>query len=181
MLKYVNSEIVFQEIPDETTLAINISNCPCHCKGCHSAYLADDIGLELNWHSCEGRKDKSIGLHKLLHSNKGITCVCFMGGDNDPRSINRLAKNIQWLNKHIRKPLWEPIKVAWYSGGQGLSPLIDLANFNYIKLGPYIEEFGALNKPTTNQRLYEINKNEFHNSIYRLKDITYKFWKNNLG
>ena len=30
MLKYVNTGIVFQEIPDEVTLAINISNCPCH-------------------------------------------------------------------------------------------------------------------------------------------------------
>ena len=39
MLKYVNTGIVFQEIPDEVTLAINISNCPCHCPGCHSHYL----------------------------------------------------------------------------------------------------------------------------------------------
>ena len=39
MLKYVNCGIVFQEIPDEVTLSINISNCPCHCPGCHSNYL----------------------------------------------------------------------------------------------------------------------------------------------
>lgn len=44
MLKYVDARVVFQEIPDEITLAINISNCPCHCKGCHSQYLAEDIG-----------------------------------------------------------------------------------------------------------------------------------------
>ena len=37
MLKYVNTGIVFQEIPDEVTLAINISGCPCHCPGCHFA------------------------------------------------------------------------------------------------------------------------------------------------
>ena len=48
MLKYVNSDIVFQEIPDEVTLAINISNCPCHCPGCHSHYLWEDVGLPLN-------------------------------------------------------------------------------------------------------------------------------------
>ena len=47
MLKYVNSSVVFQEIPDEVTLAINISNCPCHCPGCHSKYLWEDIGLPL--------------------------------------------------------------------------------------------------------------------------------------
>ena len=48
MLKYVNTDVVFQEIPDEVTLAINISNCPCHCPGCHSRYLWEDIGLSLD-------------------------------------------------------------------------------------------------------------------------------------
>ena len=37
-LKYVNTQEVFQEFPDEITLAINISKCPCHCRGCHSNY-----------------------------------------------------------------------------------------------------------------------------------------------
>ena len=41
MLKYVDTKVVFAEVPDEVTLAINISNCPCHCDGCHSEYLAD--------------------------------------------------------------------------------------------------------------------------------------------
>ena len=44
MLKYVDAKVVFAEVPDEVTLAINISNCPCHCEGCHSSYLAEDIG-----------------------------------------------------------------------------------------------------------------------------------------
>ena len=48
MLKYVNTGVVFQEIPDETTLSINISGCPNHCPGCHSKYLWADIGEELN-------------------------------------------------------------------------------------------------------------------------------------
>ena len=47
-MKYVNTGVVFQEIPDETTLSINISNCPCHCMGCHSEYLWDDVGTPLN-------------------------------------------------------------------------------------------------------------------------------------
>ena len=47
MIKYVNTEVVFQEIPDETTLAINISGCPCHCPGCHSSYLWEDVGTPL--------------------------------------------------------------------------------------------------------------------------------------
>ena len=48
-MKYCETAITFSEVPDEVTLCINISNCPCHCKGCHSAYLAEDIGEELTF------------------------------------------------------------------------------------------------------------------------------------
>ena len=44
IMKYVNESVVFAEIPDEVTLAINISNCPCRCPGCHSKFLWGDIG-----------------------------------------------------------------------------------------------------------------------------------------
>ena len=47
MLKYTNTDIVFQEIPDEVTLAVNLSGCPCHCPGCHSQYLWGDEGEPL--------------------------------------------------------------------------------------------------------------------------------------
>ena len=53
MLKYVNTDIVFQEFPDEVTLAINLSNCPCHCPGCHSSYLWKDVGQPLTPRSIE--------------------------------------------------------------------------------------------------------------------------------
>lgn len=160
MLKYTDTQVCFQEVPDEITLCINISNCPCHCKGCHSAYLAEDIGKPL------------VGMvlrEDLIEKNKGITCVCFMGGDSDPEAINNLAKYIK---------TWDGIdhlKVAWYSGRQELSKDIDLINFDYIKLGPYDENRGPLNKRTTNQRFYKV----VHASVKRneLHDITYKFWK----
>ena len=60
MLKFVDTKVVFQEIPDEVTLAINISNCPCHCEDCHSSYLAEDIGETLT-------TDK---LKKIIDNNK---------------------------------------------------------------------------------------------------------------
>ena len=47
MLKYANFDVVFQEVPDEVTLAINITNCPNQCPGCHSKnidYLTRIIG-----------------------------------------------------------------------------------------------------------------------------------------
>ena len=153
MLKYVDAKVVFAEVPDEVTLAINISNCPCQCKGCHSPYLAEDIGTPLNWNAL---------LYDLIPDNKGITCICFMGGDAEPIRINILGKYIKENFPHL--------KVAWYSGRQELSNDIDLCNFDYIKLGPYKEEFGPLNSRTTNQKFYKVSGKE-------LVDITSKFWK----
>ena len=160
MLKYVNYDITFQEIPDEITLCINISNCPCHCIGCHSSYLAEDIGEGLTL-------DK---IYKLIENNEGITCICFMGGDSSPKEIDMFARCI--------KDLYD-IKVAWYSGRQELSKHVNLMYLDYVKLGPYIEEFGPLNSKTTNQRFYQVIKSHYEDgtSGYELLDTTYKFWK----
>lgn len=152
MLKYVDAKVVFTEVPDEVTLAINISNCPCQCKGCHSSYLAQDIGTELTFNE----------VRKLIKKNSGVSCIAIMGGDAEPDKINTLAS---FIINHCNS-----IKVAWYSGRQELSNSIDLSNFDYIKLGPYKEEFGPLNSRTTNQRFYKVNGKE-------LVDITSKFWK----
>ena len=94
-----------------------------------------------------------------------------MGGDINPNEINFLAKVIK-----SNKP---ELKVAWYSGRQELSKDIDLGNFDYIKLGPYIEELGPLNHKTTNQRMYRIVLDHYDDgtSGYELEDITHKFWK----
>lgn len=152
MLKYVDAKVVFAEVPDEVTLAINISNCPCQCKGCHSSYLAQDIGEPLDLQH----------LTNLIDSNKGISCVCIMGGDANPSEVDDIAQDI--------KEYYPELKVGWYSGRQELSKNIELGNFDFIKLGPYIEEFGPLNSKTTNQRFYKVSDGE-------LVDITSKFWK----
>lgn len=156
MLKYTDTRVVFREIPDEITLAINISNCPCHCKGCHSSYLADDVGWELS--------DEVF--RKLIENNQGISCVCLMGGDSDPSRVKHLMA--------LTKELFPNIKTAWYSGRDTLPTVVDLNihNFDYIKLGPYIEELGPLDNPNSNQRLYKI----IHPGE-SLIDITNRFWK----
>lgn len=156
MLKYVDSKVVFAEIPDEITLAINISNCPCHCEGCHSPYLAEDIGNPLDLQA----------LTTLIDNNRGITCVCIMGGDSNSSEVDDIAQDI--------KSYYPELKVAWYSGRQELSKEIELSNFDFIKLGPYIKERGPLNSRTTNQVMLEIDV--IQNEVF-IKDITTRFWK----
>ena len=152
MLKYVDTKVVFQEVPNEITLAINISGCPCNCMGCHSSYLAQDIGEPLDLQH----------LTNLIDSNKGITCVCIMGGDANPSEVDDIAQDIKYY--------YPELKVGWYSGRQELSNSIDLFNFDYIKLGPYMKDRGALDNVNTNQRFYKVVNDE-------LIDITSVFWK----
>lgn len=152
MLKYLNTQVTFAEVPDEITLCINITGCKNGCKNCHSSYLAQDIGEEIYPET----------IVDFYEKYDGVSCICFMGGDSDPKWLNILAEFVK-----MNIPKW---KVAWYSGRQELSSVIDLFNFDYIKLGPYKEEFGPLNSRTTNQRFYKVNGKE-------LIDITNKFWK----
>ena len=155
MLKYVDSKVVFAEIPDEVTLAINISNCPCQCRDCHSSYLAQDIGEPLDLQH----------LTDLIDTNKGITCVCIMGGDANPSEVDDIAQDI--------KEYYPNLKVGWYSGRDYISKDINLENFNYIKYGHYDENKGPLNSKTTNQVMLEIDI--VGNKVFK-KDITSKFW-----
>lgn len=154
MLKYLNTGIVFQEIPDEVTLSINITNCPCRCPSCHSQYLWQDIGEPLT----------PMVLDKFMDEYKSeITCVCFMGGDADPGYVERLASYM-----HREHP---GMKVAWYSGRQRIPAGINRKVFDYVKLGPYIEHLGCLKERTTNQRLYKRAVGD------DFTDITPRFWE----
>ena len=154
MLKYVNTGIVFQEIPDEVTLAINISNCPCHCPGCHSHYLWEDIGLPLNTDAIDAF---------INEYGRNITCIAFMGGDGDPKGVDMLEQYI-----HEEHPQY---KVAWYSGRVRITSAVNKSDFDYIKVGPYLKHLGPLKSTTTNQRLYR------QNDTGEFEDITSRFWR----
>ena len=156
MLKYLNTQVTFSEVPDEITLCINITGCKIGCKNCHSSYLAEDIGEPLDLQH----------LTDLIDSNRGISCVCIMGGDANPSEVDDIAQDI--------KEYYPELKVGWYSGRQELSKDINLENFDYIKLGPYMKDRGPINCKTTNQVLLEI---EVVQDKVFTKDITAKFWK----
>ena len=153
MLRYCNTDIVFQEYPDEVTLAINISGCPCHCPGCHSPFLWTDKGDELTIDS----------LTSLIEeAGEPITCIGFMGGDADPKTIDNLAF---YVKQH-----YPTLKTGWYTGRTAISPDIHKEYFDYIKVGPYLRHLGALNSPKTNQRMLRRRPD---NSF---EDITSRFW-----
>lgn len=151
MLKYLNTMVTFSECPEEIALCINITNCHLHCEGCHSPVLWKDVGNILT----------TDRLDKLIKANDGITIIVFMGGDNEPWSIDSLACHIK---NHYK------IKVGWYSGEDTLNENINPIHFDIIKLGHYDKDKGGLDHRTTNQRYYKVINGH-------LEDCTKLFWK----
>lgn len=155
MLKFTETEIGFREVPGEISLCINISGCPCHCKNCHSSYLAEDVGKILDKHT----------LKTLINENQGISCVAFMGHGS--------LSNLKIIKEFISIIHNMNLKVALYSGFDNLKNNELIKDLDYLKEGPYIEECGPLNCPTTNQKFYKKEKEGF-------KNITNSFWENKL-
>ena len=148
-LKYLGSAIVFQEVPTELSLVINISGCPYKCKGCHSPYLWEYKGRYI-----------SDDIEALINEHDGITCVCFMGGDQNPQELNELIDYVHYRG----------LKVCLYTGSDILPQ--NIYHLNYIKIGHYSEELGGLDSPVTNQRFFMIQ-----NGMYT--DMTVLFRREN--
>lgn len=149
MLKVYNYDIVFQEVPDETALALNISNCPYHCEGCHSPMLWKDKGVPV------------LGELNTLLKNYGnlITCVCFMGGDQDPEELIQALKIIKQ----------QGLKTCLYTGADNLEQLTEFFPYlDYLKYGSFKKALGGLASPTTNQKFLKKENEEW-------VDYTYKF------
>ena len=158
------TSVVLEEIPDKVTLAVEISNCQGNCVGCHSPFLRDNVGCELTPQE----------VNELIDANYGINCFLFLGEGNDREALEKIANHIR--NRYN-------LKLALYSGRTEVEPeLYDI--FDYVKVGPYIAQYGPLNKKTTNQRLYVVEHNlpadpamGVDSGNNRIEDITYRFWR----
>lgn len=160
MIKYTDTQITFREVPNEVSLSINISNCPYRCKGCHSPYLQKDIGKELT----------TEVLDKLIEKYKDqITCVTFLGDGGNIEEISGFVKHV-WQKGYF---------TCLYTGSEKIDEIVDICNgfLCYIKIGPYIEEKGALDKPTTNQKFYKViyETDMNGNKCVGCEDLTDKF------
>ena len=140
MLKCYSFDIVCQEIPEEITLAVNISCCPNRCPGCHSPWLWEDAGEPMTEEMLTSLIERYVS---------AVTCFCFMGGDAEPMEVERIAK---WIRKK-----YPHLKTAWYSGMENIPDDFDISVLDFLKTGPYIAALGGLKSKDTNQRLYRIN------------------------
>lgn len=164
MLFVHSHAISLLEIPNEISLCLNISGCPCKCEGCSEPYLQEDVGDFLSSNFIEELLNK--------YKNYNLTCICFMGGDKDHKLLTAL---VQFLSTRFN------LKIAFYSGLDYID--LDLVPYlSYYKIGRFIlpkgepkdwhkKQCGPINFPWSNQRLFKIENN-------KLIDITKDFQQN---
>lgn len=147
-LRYVNEQIVWQEVPGETSLAFTISGCPLRCKGCHSSeYRNPNLGSPLSVrYFCE----------RLKHYEGLISCVLFLGGEWHEQLKTFLAIAQQ---KKLHTCLYTGLESA---PGQLLPYL------TYVKTGPWLAARGGLDSPTTNQQFMDLRTNQLLNHCFQL-------------
>lgn len=136
-LKFIHSEIVVEEVPDELSLAISITGCPLACEGCHSSHT---------WNAKIGNDLTIDVLEKLIQKNKHITCILFYDGLHNEKELEKLFLYTKSKN----------LKVALYTGLDKVSESLNLF-IDYLKVGSYKKELGGLSSTATNQRMYKNN------------------------
>lgn len=147
MFKPFNSfspQVVFQEVPDEVSLAFTISGCPLRCEGCHSydtwdAAKGDALSIE-----------RFIGFLALYEDM--ITCVLFFGGEWHSEHLVALLKIAQSRG----------LKTCLYTGSDRVTKRIS-EHLTFLKTGCWQPALGGLASSTTNQRFIHVQSNQLLN------------------
>lgn len=156
MLKYQNAAVVFQEVPDEVSLAFSIANCGKKCKDCHSPSLQQNVGEPLTFDEFK---------RYVLFYKPYITCVCLLGSGQ--ASSNELAPYFQYAKQ-------QGLKTCLYIGDD-TDKYKDLHScLDYIKIGSYIPSLGGLDCPSCNQKFYRIKGETIENITYKFQIKTLK-------
>ena len=154
MVRYDGYDVVFQEVPGEVTLALNITGCQGQCEGCHSPWLREVYGQDV-LHDLPGL---------LERYQSSVTCVCFMGEGNDPLSLSHAVELVKQAG----------LKTCIYSGAD--VNRWELYHTDYFKYGSYQTAKGGLNSPSTNQRFLSYTQDDQGNWLPPC-DLTYLFQK----
>lgn len=148
-LRFSNEQIVWQEVPNETSLAFSFNGCPLGCKGCHSTEL---------WCAGRGTILTAEYLQQRLAQYHGlISCVLFMGGE---WHSEQLAPLLQLVRAN-------GLATCLYTGLEAHEVPAHLLPFlTYLKTGRWIAERGGLNSLTTNQRFTDLRTGENLNHLF---------------
>ena len=151
-LRFTREEIVWQEVPNEVSLAFLLSGCPLRCVGCHSAD---------SWKAGLGEALSVDYLRERLRRYAGLlTCVLFLGGEWQPENLLALLR--------VARDEFG-LKTCLYTGleREEVPPML-LPELSFLKTGRWLPERGGLDNPNTNQRFTDLQTGE---------DLTALFWR----
>ncbi|PSJ79502.1 anaerobic ribonucleoside-triphosphate reductase activating protein [Neisseria iguanae] len=148
-LTFITEQIVWQEVPNETSLAFLIAGCPLRCEGCHSAdSWKAGLGKPLTAEYLAGRLKRYQGL---------ISCVLFMGGEWQSDELTQLLIAVKQTG----------LKTCLYTGLERaeLEVVSDglIQNLDYLKTGRWVMELGGLGSAATNQIFMDLRTGEVLN------------------
>lgn len=139
-MNYFDVNIWMQEVPNEISLVFSIVGCDVGCEGCSWDPIKGDQGQELTLEIYE---------NYIKEDGRFITCVLFMGGEWEPKTLIKYLK--------IAKKCG--LKTCLYSGRCGTIETIT-QHLDYLKEGPWISSLGGLDSSKTNQRFYKMPSRE---------------------
>ena len=156
-MKYAYYDVLISELPNELTLGFSITGCPIKCKDCHSKHLWNKkLGIDLT---------NKVLLDIIDSQNIGLSCILFLGGEwNEPELIDKLQ--LIRFNYKLKTALYSGHNLDYFYKKHYL-----LNELDYLKVGPYISEYGNLRSKNTNQKLYILENGQIK------EDITNLFWR----
>jgi anaerobic ribonucleoside-triphosphate reductase activating protein len=141
-------KVVFQEVPDEVSLAFTVTGCPHACPGCHS---------QETWDPMLGTPLTPSAFIDQLHRYQGlITCVLFFGGEWQPKQLIKLLLITQNAG----------LKTCLYSGKKQLSSTLT-RHLNYLKLGSWQSDKGGLESIDSNQIFIQLDQKISLNHLFQ--------------
>ena len=149
-IRFTREEIVWQEVPDEVSLAFLISGCPLRCPGCHSSD---------SWRVGNGRELDEAYLRSRLQRYQGLlTCGLFLGGEWLPERLLPLLRLVRGTG----------LNTCLYTGYERdeLPPAL-LPELTYLKTGRWQPSLGGLEQVGTNQRFTDLRTGEVLNHLFR--------------
>lgn len=153
MLYYTEFGLSHREVPNEESICIYISGCQNRCANCHYPELQRPNYGDLLFRNYR----KIIELYL-----KAASCVCFLG---EGKNTLLERKELTWYSAYAHT---KGLKTCLYSGRDTFIEKW-MKTFDYIKIGSYQPEQGALSDPRTNQRMYRKSGRGY-------VDITKEFW-----
>ena len=141
-------QVVFQEVPDEISLAFTVLGCPLRCEGCHS---------QDSWDTEQGEVLSKEKLQEYLERYQGmVTCVLFFGGE----------WHSSWLCECLEIAREMGFKTCLYTGKEKITKRIT-QYLTFLKTGPWLKDKGGLANKNTNQKLIHMESGNL---------LSYRFW-----